>query len=43
MKRPCSDPACLNVTPIKPEEERVSNSGGERRQYPFMVGARAPQ
>ncbi|KAL6455400.1 hypothetical protein MHYP_G00361440 [Metynnis hypsauchen] len=36
-KHPCLKPGLTKATPIQPEEERVTNSGGIRRQFPLKL------
>uniref|UniRef100_A0A9J7WX60 ATP-dependent DNA helicase n=1 Tax=Cyprinus carpio carpio TaxID=630221 RepID=A0A9J7WX60_CYPCA len=36
-KNPCLKPGLEKATPIEPEEEKVTNDGGVRRQYPIRL------
>ncbi|XP_026113641.1 LOW QUALITY PROTEIN: uncharacterized protein LOC113092282 [Carassius auratus] len=36
-KHPCLKPGLEKATPIEPEEEKVTNDGGVRRQYPIRL------
>ncbi|XP_073671989.1 uncharacterized protein [Paramisgurnus dabryanus] len=36
-KNPCLRPGLEKTTPIEPEEEKVTNSGGMRRQFPLRL------
>ncbi len=36
-KNPCLKPGLEKATPIEPEEDKVTSSGGVRRQFPIRL------